>query len=820
MNDEDRGTAGDILVVDDLTANLRVLVQILSEAGHRTRPAADGPTALRAVEASPPELILLDVLMPVMDGFEVCRRLKGNARSRAVPVIFVSAMDEPVDKVKGFAAGGVDYITKPFQPQEVLARVSAHLRLSRLQAQLARQNQELEERVRERTAALEQANHELLASRERLQSILDHTTSVFAMKDASGRYIAVNRQFERLFHVTRENVVGRSMSDVLPADVARRIQENDRKAMDADVPLEFEEQIPHDGEAHTYVSVRFPLGEAGSDLRAVCGIATDITSRKQTENELRRVSMFLKAVIEQAPFGIQICEGNRDNWELTTINREAQRIIGVTQEQHQGLGLADGRMKHPEKLTWQMFHPDGTPWHAEDAPLPMAMMKGKVTRNEEMLVRRADGVEHAILCNATPIFDDEGEPIGGMVMYSDLTERKRLEAQLRQAQKMEAIGQLAGGVAHDFNNILTAVLGHVELINDEVDEPSPCIDAIRENVREIGRGARRASELTRQLLTFSRRQLTRPEAIDLNECLRGLEKMLRRLIAENIELRFEQSAGPAVILADAGQLEQVVVNLAVNARDAMPDGGILTFATQHVTLDASEASAEMAGLSGPCVRLTVSDTGTGMAADVRDRVFEPFFTTKPLGQGTGLGLATVYGIVKQANGHISVYSEPGHGTTFRVHWPAATREAGKTTDARPATPPTGGTETILLCEDNRPVRQLAEFVLRDAGYTVLAAESATQALKLAASQSRPIDLLVSDVIMPDMNGRKLADVLIARCPSIRTLFMSGYTSGVIAHHGVLDAEVQFLEKPFSRAKLLARVREVLSAPAHVTNATH
>lgn len=820
MNDEDRGRAGDILVVDDLTANLRVLAEILSEGGHRTRPAADGSTALRAVEASPPELILLDVLMPVMDGFEVCRRLKANARSRGIPVIFVSAMDEPVDKVKGFAAGGVDYITKPFQPQEVLARVSAHLRLSRLQAELARQNLELEERVHERTAALEQANRELLQSREQLQAILDNTSCVFAMKDASGRYIAVNRQFERLFHVTRESVVGRSVLDVLPADVARRILENDRKAMQAGAPTEFEEQIPHDGVAHTYVSVRFPLGEAGSDLRAVCGIATDITSHKQTENELRRVSTFLKAVIEQAPFGIQICEGRRDNWELTTINREAQRIIGVTQEQHEGLGLADGQMKHPEKLTWQMFHPDGTPWHASDAPLPRAMMKGRVTRNEEMLVRRADGVEHAILCNATPIFDDEGEPIGGTVMYSDLTERKRLEAQLRQAQKMEAVGQLAGGVAHDFNNILTAVLGHVELINDELDESGPSVDAIRENVREIGRGARRASELTRQLLTFSRRQITRPETVDLNECLRGLEKMLRRLIAENIQLRFEHSREPAVILADAGQLEQVVVNLAVNARDAMPDGGILTFATQHVCLDESENSTEMSGLSGPCVRLAVSDTGTGMAADVRDRVFEPFFTTKPLGQGTGLGLATVYGIVKQAKGHISVYSEPGHGTTFRVHWPAATRETGKATDAKPATTPTGGTETILLCEDNRPVRQLAEFVLRDAGYTVLAAESATQALKLAEGQRCTIDLLVSDVIMPDMNGRKLADVLIARCPNIRTLFMSGYTSGVIAHHGVLDADVEFLEKPFSRAKLLARVREVLSAPAGVTNATH
>ena len=815
MNDEDRGTAGDILVVDDLTANLRVLAQILSEAGHRTRPAADGPTALRAVDASPPELILLDVLMPIMDGFEVCRRLKANARSRAIPVIFVSAMDEPVDKVKGFTAGGVDYITKPFQPEEVLARVSAHLRLSRLQAQLARQNQELEERVRERTVSLEQLNRELLQSRERLQSILDNTSCVFAMKDASGRYIAVNRQFERLFHVTRENVVGRSVSDVLPADVARRIRENDRKAMEAGVPTEFEEQVPHDGEMHTYVSVRFPLGEPGSDVCAVCGIATDITSRKQTENELRRVSVFLKAVIEQAPFGIQICEGRRDHWELTTINREAQRIIGATQEQHQGLGLADGQIKNPEKLTWKMFHPDGTPWPASDAPLPMAMMKGRVTRNEEMLVRRADGVEHAILCNATPIFDDDGEPIGGMVMYSDLTERKRLESQLRQAQKMEAVGQLAGGVAHDFNNILTAVLGHVELINDELDESGPSVDVIRENVREIGSGARRASELTRQLLTFSRRQITRPEAIDLNECLRGLQKMLRRLIAENIQLRYEHSPGPAVILADAGQLEQVVVNLAVNARDAMPDGGILTFATQHVTLDGLQDSAELAGLSGPCVRLTVSDTGTGMAADVRDRVFEPFFTTKPLGQGTGLGLATVYGIVKQANGHISVYSEPGHGATFRVHWPAAKREAGKATDDKSASTPTGGTETILLCEDNRPVRELTESVLRDAGYAVLAAESATQALKLAATQSRPIDLLVSDVIMPDMNGRKLADALVARCPNIRTLFMSGYTSGVIAHHGVLDADVQFLEKPFSRAKLLARVREVLSAPADV-----
>jgi len=388
-------------------------------------------------------------------------------------------------------------------------------------------------------------------------------------------------------------------------------------------------------------------------------------------------------------------------------------------------------------------------------------------------------------------------------------ERQRLEAQLRQVQKLEAVGQLAGGVAHDFNNILTAILGNVELGLSALGSPLASSDTVRQALEQIDRSAQRAAELTHQLLAFSRQQISQPQVLDLNRMLAEMEKMLRRLLTENILLSLRQAPQLKPVRIDAGSLEQVIVNLAVNARDAMPDGGRLLLETADVVLDEAHARQHADARPGPHVMLAVSDTGIGMSRETQERIFEPFFTTKGLGRGTGLGLATVYGIIKQAGGHITVYSEVGRGASFRIYLPAVEAPLAVPEIVRDGEPTPGGSETILVCEDAEPVRALATRILISAGYTVLAAENGEQALELAAAHPGPIDALVTDVMMPGMNGRAVSDALTARYPALRTLFVSGYTANVIAHHGVLDEGVEFLEKPFTRESLLRRVRDVL-----------
>ncbi len=382
--------------------------------------------------------------------------------------------------------------------------------------------------------------------------------------------------------------------------------------------------------------------------------------------------------------------------------------------------------------------------------------------------------------------------------------RRDLERQLQQAQKMEAIGQLAGGIAHDFNNLLTAIIGYSELILVRLPEDDPTVA----DVREIKGAGERAATLTRQLLAFSRKQIVDPRVLDLNAVVANMEKLLRRVIGEDIELRTVLAADLGRVKIDPGQVEQVVMNLAVNARDAMPRGGALVIETVNAELDEGYARTHVAVRPGPHVMLVVSDTGTGMDEATKARLFEPFFTTKTPGKGTGLGLATVYGIVKQAGGNIWVYSEPGHGTTFKVYLPRVD-EAAEPLGLEPAGPPRGGFEVVLLVEDDAAVRALVREALGSYGYRVLEAADAEQALRLAEEHGAGIALLITDVVMPRTGGRELARRLTELRPDTKVLFLSGYTSDAILHHGILDRGVAFLQKPFTPEALARRVRQIL-----------
>ncbi len=390
---------------------------------------------------------------------------------------------------------------------------------------------------------------------------------------------------------------------------------------------------------------------------------------------------------------------------------------------------------------------------------------------------------------------------------TEITERKRLEEQLLQSQKMEAVGQLAGGVAHDFNNILTAIVGYTDLLAAELASNVRQL----EDLEEIRKAARRAAALTRQLLAFSRKQVLEPRIIDVNAVVLNLDKMLRSLISENIELKTDLADNLGAARADPNQIEQVIMNLAINARDAMPDGGTVTIETGNVTLDDAYAGQHVSVIPGEYVMLAVSDTGCGMDAKTQSRIFEPFFTTKPAGRGTGLGLSTVYGIVKQTGGNIWLYSEPGKGTTFKIYLPAIAALPEDIGKVAPAEAPRRGAGTVLVVEDDEQLRRLTHRALDAQGYTVLVADRGGTALDIARRHKGEIDLLLTDVIMPDTNGRKLAETIQAARPGMRVLYMSGYPDGAIASHGMLEPGVAYLAKPFTTEAITRRVREVLEA---------
>jgi two-component system, cell cycle sensor histidine kinase and response regulator CckA len=420
---------------------------------------------------------------------------------------------------------------------------------------------------------------------------------------------------------------------------------------------------------------------------------------------------------------------------------------------------------------------------------------------------RRDGAEFPVELSLSSWED------GGSVSYSivirDTTERKRLEAQLRQAAKMEAVGQLAGGVAHDFNNLLTVINCHVEMLReDSKDSPTQL-----EDINEIGEAAKRAESLTRQLLGFSRKQIQQPKVLDLNESIKGMEKMLRRLVTEDIDLVVKPMPIAAHVCADPGQLDQLLMNLVVNASDAMPQGGTLTVEVTRVELE--EPYFRERGVRpvvGSYVGLFVSDTGVGMDTGTQSRIFEPFFTTKGVGKGTGLGLATVYGIVKQSGGFIWVYSEVGHGTTFKVYLPHVAAAASEEITRDEKSPVAPGGETLLVVEDDDAIRAMMRRTLKRDGYIVLDATDGQNALDLASTYDKPIDLLLTDVVMPFIGGRELAERLLVTRPAMKIVYMSGYTDDVVLRRGLLGAGVTFIQKPFAPAALVAKLRNTLDNP--------
>jgi two-component system, cell cycle sensor histidine kinase and response regulator CckA len=536
-------------------------------------------------------------------------------------------------------------------------------------------------------------------------------------------------------------------------------------------------------------------------------IVRDISTRRRAEEDRERALAMLETSLAQSPAAIVIADA--PDVTIRWVNPAALAILGET---HQPPTETDVRY---HAARWQILQPDGSPYPFEELPLSRAILKGEVTRNEEQIIRNAHGETYWTSVNAAPIRNSHGSIISGIVIFHDITERKRAEEEkaklhmrLHRAQKMESIGRLAGGVAHDFNNMLTVINGYSQLEMARLSSGDP----LRTSLVEIHKAGERAANLTRQLLAFSRKQVLQPLAFDLNRLVEEMRPMLERLVGEDVEVRVVLHAEGGTIHADPHQLEQVVMNLVVNARDAMPGGGSLLIETADVERDEVYSHLHPEVRAGRYIMLAVSDNGTGMDEATRQRVFEPFFTTKEVGEGKGLGLSAAEGIVVQSGGHVNLYSEPGHGTTFKIYLPAFSQTAPAVVPSAPV-PELDGTETVLVVEDQEEVREYAVKVLKGFGYHVIDVASGDAALRYCEWEHRRIHLLLTDVMMPNMSGRKLANRLREVRPQTKVLFMSGYTDDVILHNGMLEQGVPFIQKPFSPEELAGKVRAVLGPPA-------
>ncbi len=643
---------------------------------------------------------------------------------------------------------------------------------------------------------------ERVRAEQSLANLFDESPYVVSVVDLeTSRFVKVSGLFCRYQHRRKDEIIGHTAEElgIVPPDNARELKDK----LQSEGYLEGEEVVTTN--ANGIVSVGLSSTRLLEIDGRMCAVTAwqDVTELKRTETALREANERFDEAMAAIPVTI---------WRMTLDEQGGVHDAYVSPEADRILGLPEGTLRNDWEGLMARIHGEDQSSVA-DQIREAVLQPGARPRQVEYRVVRPDGGVRWIRTSGQTRVGEDGR-IQAFGISEDITsqrqaaaERERLAQQLQQAQKLESLGRLAGGIAHDFNNILTAILGNLDLVMMQM-APG---DLRLERLRDAQAAGRRAAELTRHLLALSRRKIIEPRVVDLNELVGNASRLLERLIGEDVRLRKALQPNLWAVKVDPSQIEQILINLAVNARDAMPVGGTLTLETAHVVLDDEYCETHPDAIVGPHVMLAVSDTGCGMMPEVKASIFEPFFTTKPQGQGTGLGLAMVHGLVRQHGGSIAFYSEPGQGTTFKVYLPAVDLQAQPLRLSTNPPASRGGAETILLVEDDAGVRRLASEVLVQLGYRILAFDSVGPAIEAAESHQGAIDLLLTDVILPDHNGRWLADRLRAMRPGIKVLFSSGYTANVIVHHGVLEEGIHFLEKPYTTEALAIAVRKVLDS---------
>lgn len=705
-----------VLVVEDCPTQAFQLQGTLASEYLEVEMASDGEAGLALFEASDFDLVITDIGLPGMSGIELCEQIKRHPRKGDVPVVLLTSLSDPMNIIRGLECGADNFIRKPFDARNLLARVNTFL-----DKKASRRNGKAHSGVQ---------------------------------VDFQGKTLTVNSDREQIL-------------DVLIAtfeDIVRTNQELQASKTEL-------------------ASAKRQVDEYARKLEGRVRITEE--KRNRAEQALVESERRYRGLVEFSPDAMFISRANK----IVFANKPCLKLFAaLSPEQVLGKSILD------------FIHPD---YHGLVRERIRALESGKPVPLSEEKIVRLDGRLVDVEISASPFLED-GVP-AVQIVCRDISDRKTLEAQFQQAQKMEAVGKLAGGVAHDFNNLLTVILGFSAFLEAQL----PATDPMKGSILEIKKAGERAAHLTRQLLAFSRKAVVEPKVLDLNALVADTEKMLQRLIGEDIRLTATFDPALGRVRADAGQIEQVIVNLAVNARDAMPQGGELAIATRNVELGDDYAMLHPQVKPGRYVMLSVRDNGSGMSQETKAHIFEPFFTTKGPGKGTGLGLATVYGIITQSGGHLEVDTELGQGTSFNVYLPLVdvcrtTSDSAFGTKIVPH-----GKETILIVEDEGEVRAVTRLALQALGYTVLEAVNGDQAIRVCERHGAPIHLLVTDVVMPGMGGQQVAERVAACKPGMRVLFVSGYTDDAVVRHGVLTSEVAFLQKPFTHASLGRKVREVL-----------
>jgi two-component system cell cycle sensor histidine kinase/response regulator CckA len=780
-----------VLLVDDDRAQLKLCQLRLQDEGFIVETATSAESALESALRAAPDAIVSDVLMGELDGFGLCRKVREAAQLAHVPVVLLSAHYGDADARKlaqGVGAFGLTARTPTFDDELALLRAalanSCRLPTPATDAvsDTVLYEQHLRTNANQLTRLLGKAKH----AEERYRTLFENANDAIAVLSHDGRVLEANERLHELLGTAPSELVGRNIREFAPAGQEDANVERFRRSIATGAGRN--EAVPvqrRDGSV-IYMEFSNTVIEIDGQL-LVFSIGHDVTDSRAATQALMSAEARYRSLVERMPDVMWTAVDGKD-LSFITPNIEAVSGYAVDELLEGGLTLWTSRV------------------HADDREHVVAAMHTSGARpfDVEHRWQRKDGRWIWLRSRAIATYEREGALcLDGM--FSDVTEKKQLEEGLRHAQKMEAIGQLTGGIAHDFNNILAAILANSHFLLDELAESDPR----RADAEEIKVAAERAAALTKQLLAFSRRQMLEPSIVDLNATVAGLETMLRRLIGEHIEFDIVPGAELGSVRIDAGQLEQVVMNLVVNARDAMPGGGRLTIETANVEL--SDLCAGAQGPTEQCqyVMLSVRDTGCGMDAETKRRIFEPFFTTKPPGKGTGLGLSTCYGIVKQSGGSIWAYSDLGRGSVFKICLPrvAGCPESGKKRAPRAEVP---GNETILLVEDDERVRTAVQRMLETRGYRVLAASNGAHAIELARSQRGQIQLVLSDVVMPGASGPEVVEQL-QREGALRSLYMSGYSDHAVLKGGASRSEVHLIQKPFSPEALVKKIREVIDA---------